>query len=534
MEQMNKTKAYSSLLSLAKAPFDLTQDSSLTVDRLKSYMIESPHWNFLYGFEKVNSQVIEKLCLLAQEMKVHEKMMSMQGGEKINTIAGFPSENRSVLHTASRNVFGGKSLSPESMTLSDLSRAELEKLKLFCEEIEKNNVFTDAILVGIGGSELGPHALYDALYFYRKKNRKVHFISNIDPDEVSKSIGEVTLATTLVIVVSKSGTTLETATNEAILRSSFEKEGLDPQAHFVSVTTPNSPMDNPSQYRACFHLFDCIGGRYSSTSMVGLLPLAFAYGYHLVIKLLEGAHEMDLHAQNSDPKKNIPLMAALIRIWNRNFLDYPTVAVIPYSHLLARFPAHLQQVDMESNGKRIDQSGRSLEYASGSVVWGEPGTSAQHSFFQLIHQGTDIIPVEFIGFRECQGEQDWVLPAPPMKGTTSQEKLLSNLFAQAIALAQGRSNPNPNKQFDGNRPSSILLAKKLTPKALGSLLALYEHMVAFVGFLLNVNSFDQEGVQLGKVLADQCMKTAELARKNEPDPAFPLGSALFEILHHIQ
>lgn len=259
-------------------------------------------------------------------------------------------------------------------------------------------------------------------------------------------------------------------------------------------------MDNPARYLACFYMWDFVGGRYSATSMVGGVTLGFLLGFHGFKEILRGAHEMDRHALTAKPEANLPLLSALLGIWNRNFLGYPTVAVIPYSQALLRFPAHLQQLDMESNGKRIDRTGHPTDFSTGPILWGEPGTNGQHSFYQLIHQGTDIVPLEFIGFHKSQYGHDLEI-----QHTTSQQKLLSNLFAQSIALAIGQKNKNPNKVFPGNRPNRILLAERLTPHVLGALLAYYEHKVAFQGFIWNINSFDQEGVQLGKTLATKML-----------------------------
>jgi glucose-6-phosphate isomerase len=247
-------------------------------------------------------------------------------------------------------------------------------------------------------------------------------------------------------------------------------------------------MDNPSEYRASFYIWDYIGGRYSVTSMVGAVALAFALGMDRFLEFLRGANAMDKAALQADPHANLPLLSALLGIWNRNFLEHPTTAIIPYSHALSRFPAHLQQLDMESNGKRIDKEGKPVHFDTGPIIWGEPGTNGQHSFYQSIHQGTAVIPLEFIGFATAQYGEDL-----SYKGTFSQEKLLSNLFAQAVALAQGQKSENPNKVFPGNRPSRILLAHQLDPYTLGALLAFYEHKVVFQGFIWNINSFDQEG-----------------------------------------
>ncbi len=280
-------------------------------------------------------------------------------------------------------------------------------------------------------------------------------------------------------------------------------------------------MDDPSKYLASFYIWDFIGGRYSATSMVGAVTLAFVLGMDQFMDILKGAHEMDLVALKQKNEKNLPLLSALLGIWNRNFLNLPTVAIIPYSQALSRFVAHLQQNDMESNGKHIDKSGSPVTFETGPIIWGEPGTNGQHSFYQLIHQGTTTIPLEFLGFKKSQYGEDLEI-----QKTTSQQKLLSNLFAQSIALAIGQESDNPNKVFMGNRPNRILLSEKLDPYRMGSLLSYYENKVAFQGFIWNVNSFDQEGVQLGKKLANQIIDIY----KTKDGSKFPLGAAYLKCL----
>ncbi|MCC6127702.1 MAG: glucose-6-phosphate isomerase, partial [Chlamydiae bacterium] len=377
------------------------------------------------------------------------------------------------------------------------------------------------LLIGIGGSDLGPRALCMALQAFHKKGRRVHFISNVDPDDANGVLLSVDPKKTLVVVVSKSGTTLETKTNEAFVRERFKEAKVDPKKHFVAVTGEKSPMDDPSRYLASFYIWDFVGGRYSATSMVGAVMLGFALGFSELMRLLQGAHDMDVHARSFGIGENLPLFSALLGIWNRNFLHLPTVAIIPYSQALIRFPAHLQQLDMESNGKSINREGKFCSYSTGPVIWGEPGTNGQHSFYQLIHQGTDIIPLEFIGFRESQYGRDLEI-----EKTTSQEKLLSNLLAQSIALAIGQKNANPNKVFPGNRPNRVLLSDRLDAYQLGALLSYYEHKVAFQGFIWNINSFDQEGVQLGKVLATKILELFAAQKGEEKAPNFPLGESL--------
>lgn len=514
-----KLPSFQKLTTLAKEPVQM--DSILTPERIEKMIIEGCGFKLLYGTERVSEPVLKTLFSLAREAEVLEKMAAMQAGEVINKIDGFDSEDRSVLHTAMRDQFDHKQTAKPAEAAAEMAAKELAKLEKFLTKIEGK--FTDLVQIGIGGSDLGPRALAVALQPFHRPGHRVHFISNVDPDDVSGVLSGLDLKKTLFVVVSKSGTTLETLTNEEFVRSKITKMGLDPKEHFVAVTGEKSPMDNPSRYLASFYMWDFVGGRYSATSMVGAVTLSFAIGFNGFKEILKGAHEMDRHALTAPIEKNLPLVSALLGIWNRNFLHYPTVAIIPYSQALLRFPAHLQQLDMESNGKRVDKTGHLVTFSTGPIIWGEPGTNGQHSFYQLIHQGTDNIPLEFIGFKESQYEKDI-----KVQGTTSQEKLLSNLFAQSIALAIGQKNANPNKFFPGNRPNRILLGERLTPHALGALLAYYEHKVAFQGFIWNINSFDQEGVQLGKVLANKMIGL--FAGKKED---FPLGEAYLRALKRV-
>jgi glucose-6-phosphate isomerase len=489
-------KAAHLLKSLATTPYDLTISGNLSASRIEKYVTQVGEFKLLYATERVNDDVLHALKELAQEARLLEKMEAMQRGEVINKIEGYPSENRMVLHTAMRDFFMHSNPGAEAKKAAAAEKKECDKLKRFLEKIDTSKNFTQLIQIGIGGSDLGPRALYIALKAYQKADRNVHFISNVDPDDASQVLSTIDPKQTLVVVVSKSGSTLETLTNEEFVRAYFKKAGCNPNEHFIAVTGEKSPMDNPERYLASFYMWDYIGGRYSATSMVGGVMLSFALGFEQFMNILKGAHEMDKIALNHDFYQNLPLLSAMLGIWNRNFLHYPTVAILPYSQALLRFPAHLQQCNMESNGKRIDKWGNPVDFDTGPIIWGEPGTNGQHSFYQLIHQGTNVVPIEFIGFRESQYQKDINI-----QGSTSQEKLLSNLFAQSIALAKGQKNENPNKVFPGNRPNKVLLAKRLDPFTLGSLLAYYEHTIAFQGFCWNINSFDQEGVQLGKVLA---------------------------------
>lgn len=524
---LSKLHSYQKLLKLSKHPLDLTKEGVLSPERISKCIASNAGLKLLFGTQRIDEEVLETLFLLAEEAKAVDHMKEMQSGKVINKIEGFESENRQVLHTAMRDFFENKNTSREAKEAADLAWAEVEKLKEFTKEIEQEGCYTDVVQVGIGGSDLGPRAIYIALKAYQTGTIRTHFISNVDPDDAASILNELDLSKTLVVVVSKSGSTLETRTNEQFFREKYEGAGIDATKHIIAVTGKGSPMDDPSKYRASFYIWDYIGGRYSVTSMVGGVTLALSLGIDIYLEFLKGASQIDKIALEEDPYKNLPLLAALIGIWNRNFLGLPTCAIIPYSNAMLRFTAHLQQCDMESNGKHITKDGKRVDFETGPIIWGEPGTNGQHSFYQLIHQGTNIIPLEFIGFKHSQFQVD-----VEVEGTTSQEKLLSNLFAQSIGLATGKHNDNPNKVFEGNRPNSVLLADKCDAQTVGKLLSFYEHKVAFQGFIWGVNSFDQEGVQLGKVLANQIIDMFAKKRKGEKITSsdFPLGQALINQL----
>lgn len=494
-------KVFPELDALAQNPYDLTGKNALQADeRLARYICRSQLWHLHYATERVDDRVLNSLQALADELHLVEQFKMMRRGAVMNRIEGFASENRQVLHTASRDVFD---TNPVEKSASTEAQREIEKLRMFLTELESGKLvnrlgqpFDTMVHIGIGGSDLGPRSIFEALKAYGLPGRKVRFIANVDPDDAAQVLSEVNLPTALISVVSKSGTTLETLTNEQHARRALEKNGLDPAQHCIAVTGEKSPMDNPERYLRSFYMYDYIGGRYSSTSMVGAVMLGFYMGLPKVMEFLQGAYSVDCETEETDIRKNIPLLLALLGIWNHNFLGYPTLAVLPYSQALHRFAAHLQQCDMESNGKSIDRRGGPVGTKTGPIIWGEPGTNGQHAFYQLLHQGTEIVPVEFIGFQQSQYGSD-----AEVSGSTSQQKLLANLFAQMVAMASGQLSANPNKNFPGNRPSCLLFANKLTPKAMGALLALYEAKIIFQGFCWNINSFDQEGVQLGKALA---------------------------------
>ena len=406
MEAFSQRKSVLHLKSLTKNLFDLTDPQTFNAERIEEMMVQNEHFKLLFATEHVTAPVLDGLYNMAQEADVFTKMEKMQNGEVLNFIEGFESEDRSVLHTAMRDFFDRPASGKNAQEAIKLAKVENEKLKKFIEQNEVDERFTHLVVIGIGGSELGAKALTVAMEHYNKDNRKLYFVSNVDPDNAAKVAEEVDLNKTLVATISKSGGTLETLTNEALMRHHFEKRGIDPKGHFVVVTGEGSPLDDKSKYLECFYIWDFIGGRYSVTSMVGALPLAFCLGYDQFYEILRGANYMDKHALHADPKENLPLTSALLGIWNRSFLNHHTVAIIPYSQAMGRFAAHLQQLDMESNGKQIDKMGHKVDFDTGPIIWGEPGTNSQHSFFQMLHQGTTPVPIEFIGFKESQYGED--------------------------------------------------------------------------------------------------------------------------------
>jgi glucose-6-phosphate isomerase len=326
------------------------------------------------------------------------------------------------------------------------------------------------------------------------------FISNVDPDDAAAVLNSIDVEHSLFVLVSKSGTTLETLTNESFVKDALKNAGLEASRHMIAVTSETSPLAKSDDYLAAFFMDDYIGGRFSSTSGVGGAVLSLAFGPEVFARFLNGAAEEDRLAKNKDMFANPAMLDALIGVYERNVLGYQNTAVLPYSQALSRFPAHLQQLDMESNGKSVNRFGQPVSYSTGPVIFGEPGTNGQHSFYQLLHQGTDIIPLQFVGFRNGQMGQDVVI-----QNSTSQQKLCANVAAQIVAFACGKEDEDRNKNFQGGRPSSIIIGDQLTPEALGALLSHFENKVMYQGFVWNINSFDQEGVQLGKVLAKKVL-----------------------------
>ena len=476
-------------------------------ERVKKYTVPmAAGLSYHYGAKKVDDSILEKLVALAKEAQLAEKYALLYNGEIINT-----GEKRHVLHQLTRGQLGDTVMA-DGVDKRAFYVEQQQKIADFAKKVysgevanEKGEKFTTVVQIGIGGSDLGPRAVYLALENWARANNELKmeakFVSNVDPDDIVGVLRGVDLAHALFIVVSKSGTTLETLTNELFVKDALENAGLDPAKHMLAVTSETSPMAKNSGYLAAFFMDDYIGGRYSTSSAVGGAILSLAFGPEIFARFLNGMAEEDKLATNPDPLQNPEMLDALITVYERNVLGYPTTALIPYSQAMSRFPAHLQQASMESNGKHVNRFGEPINYQTGAILWGEPGTNGQHSFFQLLHQGTDIVPLQFVGFRQSQNEKD-----VEVKGSTSQTKLCANVAAQIVAFACGKDDENPNKRFEGGRPSSIIVGQQLTPEALGALLSHFENLFMFQGFLWNINSFDQEGVQLGKVLATRVLE----------------------------
>ena len=502
-ENLDTLSSYKKLLSLKNAvSLKSVLGGADAAKRVKEYsvpMAEGLKYN--YAAKQVDKKVLDVLADLAKEAQLNEKFEALYNGEVINT-----GEKRMVLHQLTRGQLG-KDVMADGKNKREFYVAEQKRIADFADKVhagtianEKGEKFTTVCQIGIGGSDLGPRAMYLALENWAKANGKfkmeAKFISNVDPDDATSVLKSIDVSKTIFILVSKSGTTLETLTNESFVKDALKKAGLDVSKHMIAVTSETSPLAHNPDYMEAFYMDDFIGGRYSSTSGVGGAVLSLAFGPAVFAEFLEGAAAADKTATEKDILKNPAMLDALIGVYERNVQEYPSTAILPYSQGLSRFPAHLQQLDMESNGKSVNRDGKPLDYVTGPVIFGEPGTNGQHSFYQLLHQGTNVIPLQFIAFRKNQADADVVI-----QDSTSQQKLCANVTAQIIAFACGKDDANPNKFFAGERPSSLIYGERLTPKTLGALLAHYENKVMFQGFLWNVNSFDQEGVQLGKVLA---------------------------------
>ncbi|NNE31274.1 MAG: glucose-6-phosphate isomerase [Winogradskyella sp.] len=477
--------------------------------------------DFYVDFSKnrITKETLKLLASLAEELQLRDAITKQFSGEIINE-----TEGRAVLHTALRapksaEVFvNGKNIIPEVHEVK-------QKIKNFTNAVVKGEhqghtgkTITDVVNIGIGGSDLGPAMVVDSLQFY-KNHLKTHFISNVDGDHYAEVIKSLNPETTLFVIVSKTFTTQETLSNANSIKSWFlESQPKEAVAkHFIAVSTNIESVINFGIDEAnIFPMKDWVGGRFSLWSAVGL-SISLALGYENFEDLLKGAHKMDEHFNHTDFENNIPVISALLTVWYNNFFEAESEAIIPYTQYLNQFATYLQQGIMESNGKSVDRNGYGVDYQTGTIIWGEPGTNSQHAFFQLIHQGTKLIPADFIGFVES------------LHGNNSHHnKLMSNYFAQTEALMNGKpkgdvldelkaqSYPEvaieklaPFKIFDGNKPTTSILIKKLTPESLGKLIAMYEHKIFVQGIIWNIYSFDQYGVELGKQLAKSILEELE-------------------------
>jgi glucose-6-phosphate isomerase len=469
--------------------------------------------DFLVDYSKniISEETISLLQELANEAQLKDAITKYFEGDIINQ-----TENRAVLHTALR-AKENASVKVDGVNVMPEIYSVKNKIKNFSNEIISGQrkgfsgkPFTDVVNIGIGGSDLGPAMIVEALQYY-KNDLNVHFVSNVDGDHVNEIIKKVNPETTLFVIVSKTFTTQETLSNAETIRSWFLQSATqeDVAKHFVAVSTNIQKVTefgiNPDNI---FPMWDWVGGRFSLWSAVGL-SISLAVGFDHFDQLLHGAHEMDEHFKNESFDKNIPVTLALLSIWYNNFFGAESEALIPYTQYLQKLAPYLQQGIMESNGKSIGRDGKPVNYQTGTIIWGEPGTNSQHAFFQLIHQGTKLIPTDFIGFKESlYGNKD------------HHDKLMSNFFAQTEALLMGKTKAQvqaefqkqgisgdkadfllPYKVFSGNKPTNTLLIKKLTPATLGALVALYEHKIFVQGVIWNIFSYDQWGVELGKQLA---------------------------------
>jgi len=514
MQHVNPTEtmAWKKLESLA------TNDQTIQSLFENKNRFEEFHIRFgdiLVDFSKnrVNNETFNTLIQLAKETGVEEAISDMFAGETINR-----TENRAVLHTALRN----RSNTPVHVDGKDVMpdiNAVLDQMKTFADKVSggqwlgyTGKPITSLVNIGIGGSDLGPVMVTEALKAYQKEDIQIHFVSNVDGTHIAETLKKVDPETTLFFIASKTFTTQETMTNAHSARDWFLKHAKDEAAvakHFVALSTNGQAVSEFGiDTQNMFAFWDWVGGRYSLWSAIGL-PIACAIGFDNFEKLLEGAHVMDLHFKEETFDKNIPVILALIGIWNTNFLGATSEAILPYDQYLHRFAAYFQQGNMESNGKYVTRSGEKVNYSTGPIIWGEPGTNGQHAFYQLIHQGTHLIPCDFI--------------APAISHNPVGDhhvKLLSNFFAQTEALMNGQSlekvmsemekagKPKeeistiaPHRVFEGNRPTNSILVKKIDPYTLGALIAMYEHKIFVQGVIWNIFSFDQWGVELGKVLA---------------------------------
>ena len=486
--------------------------------RAERFTLEAVGLYFDYSKHRINAETVRLLVVLAEQSGLRQHIDAMFAGEKINV-----TEDRAVLHVAlrapkSEQIFvDGVDVVPEVHAMLDKMAAFAEQVRGGVWKGHSGKRIQNVINIGIGGSDLGPVMAYEALKFYSRRDITFRFVSNVDGTDFVEATRDLNPEETLFIICSKTFTTLETMTNARTARAWVLKAMSDEKAvakHFVAVSTNTEKVEEFGIDSAnMFGFWDWVGGRYSMDSAIGLSTM-IAIGPEQFRAMLSGFHEMDEHFRTAPFERNLPVLMGLLVVWYNNFFDTQTVAVLPYEQYLKRFPAYLQQLTMESNGKHVTLRGNHVAYQTGPIYWGEPGTNGQHSFYQLIHQGTKLIPCDFIAFGQALNSLG-----------KHHDLLLANVLAQAEALAFGRTPEEvkatgtpewlvPHRTFEGNRPSTTILAERLTPKTLGTLIALYEHSVFTQGTIWQIDSFDQWGVELGKVLAERIIP--ELESEAEP------------------
>ena len=471
--------------------FDLRAAFAANPQRFAEFSQDAP-----YVFADLSKNLIDAstqalLLDLARQCGVEQYRDALFAGEKVNC-----TENRAAMHFLLRNSApaqeGRAQVATEKIAKENAQAQETRDAMLaYAEQVRRDDAITDIVNIGIGGSDLGPQMAVLALEAFRLPGKRFHFVSNVDGEELAGVLDQLKPQNTLFLVASKTFTTPETMTNALSAKHWFESQGgQDITRHFAALTT-NVAAAKVFGIHTTFGFWDWVGGRYSLWSAIGL-PLAIAIGAQGFRDFLAGAHAMDQHFQTAPLAQNLPVRLGLLDVWYRNFYGFTSRSIAPYSSALRRLPAYLQQLEMESNGKRVDRQGRILPFATAPVLWGEPGTNGQHAYFQMLHQGTDVVPVEFVAVVKARHG----LPG-------HHDKLLANVLAQAQALMQGKDDVGGHKHFPGNRPSTFLLLDELTPASLGALIALQEHRVFTSGAIWGINSFDQWGVELGKVLAKE-------------------------------
>jgi glucose-6-phosphate isomerase len=485
----DQTAAWKKLAEYAKtfSSFNLRSEFERDAVRVAHFSQEAPGVFADLSKNLWDAKIEAQLFALAQQTGVMERRNRMFQGEAINT-----TENRAVMHWLLRQPAQGADLAalPKAVK-SSLKEVHdtLNAMLAFAEKIRADKHMTDVVNIGIGGSDLGPQMAVMALQSFALKGKRFHFVSNVDGHELDTVLNGLKAENTLFLVASKTFTTLETMTNAVSAKRWFEAQGgTDVSRHFAALTA-NAEAAGQFGIQTCFGFWDWVGGRYSVWSAIGL-PLAIAIGADQYREFLAGAHAMDQHFQHADVAQNLPVRLGLLDVWYRNFLHCTSRCIAPYHSALKRFAPYLQQLEMESNGKQVDHAGQALPYGTSPVLWGEPGTNGQHAFFQMLHQGTDVVPLEFVAVKNATHAL-----------SDHQALLLSNALAQAQALMVGKSDAGGHKNFAGNRPSTFILLEDLTPFNLGALIALQEHRVFVSGAVWGINSFDQWGVELGKVLA---------------------------------